>query len=314
MEFSVQWIDRVTPEDFMDLPRSNILQHAAYAMAMGKRRGHKARTGLIFFNGEKAGLFQVIEAGFLFNIFHAVMLDRGPLWFNGFGGAAHTKIFFQWFDETFPRRLGRKRRILPEVIDSPVSAALLRQVGLERLSDEKGYQTLWWDLSVADDVARTALAKGWSSSLKQAEQATIEIQWDEGLRFYPWLKKHYVLDKAARGYGGISPQLLDNIAAFSTPGFCTLIGKARAEGKDIAAILLFCHGQSATYQIGWTSDKGREFCAHHLLLWQARNVLQDKGIRHLDLGGINDDEGGQGIRKFKEGTGAEPVCYLGHYV
>lgn len=313
MEFSIQWIDRVTPEDFKALPQSNILQHSAYAVAMSKRPSHRVRMGLVFFNGQKAGLFQIIEVGFLFDFFHAVMLDRGPLWFDGFGGAAHIKVFFQWFNQTFPQRFGRKRRILPEMIDSPASRAILEQTGLERFNDQKGYQTLWWGLDASDDDARKALSKGWLSSLKKAQKADIDIQWDEGLRFYPWLQKHYVLDKAARDYDGISPQLLDNIAAFSTPGFCTLIGKASVKGSDIAAILLFCHGQSATYQVGWTSDKGREICAHHLLLWQARNVLQDKGIRHLDLGGVNDDEGGQGIRKFKEGTGAQPVCYVGHY-
>lgn len=114
MEFSVQWIDRVTPEDFKALPQSNILQHSAYAVAMSKRPAHRVRTGLVFFNGQKAGLFQIIEVGFLFDFFHAVMLDRGPLWFDGFGGAAHIKVFFQWFNKTFPQRFGRKRRILPK--------------------------------------------------------------------------------------------------------------------------------------------------------------------------------------------------------
>ena len=91
-----------------------------------------------------------------------------------------------------------------------------------------------------------------------------------------------------------------------------IIGKASRDGQDIAAVLFLVHGQCATYQVGWSSDAGRENCAHHLLLWQGRSVLKRYGVNALDLGGIN-DETAQGIKKFKEGTGAKISKLVGHY-
>ena len=90
-----------------------------------------------------------------------------------------------------------------------------------------------------------------------------------------------------------------------------IIGKVQKDGQDIAAVLFLKHGQCATYQVGWSSELGREYCAHHLLLWQARKILQDYNIKELDLGGINDEA--EGIKKFKQGTGATLSTLVGHY-
>ena len=298
-----------------NVPQSNILQTSYYAQAASKTYNHKSRRGVIYINENPAGIVQMMENGILFNMLHAIMVDRGPLWFDGFGGAAHIQLFFKELDKQFPNRLGRKRRILPEIESSPTADALLKQTGLTKRDNQDGYQTLWWNLKNNLEDARTTLSKSWLGSLKKAEKSDLTLSWDDSGKFYPWLKKHYTIDKAKRGYDGISPQLLDNIAQISTSAPTMLIGKASKEGKDIAAIMLLLHGKSATYQIGWTSDEGRQFCAHHLLLWDARSVLQQYDIDHIDLGGINDqsDAAAMGIKKFKMGTGAQPVRYIGHY-
>ena len=42
-------------------------------------------------------------------------------------------------------------------------------------------------------------------------------------------------------------------------------------------------------------------------------ALKDKGIKELDLGGVN-DETAAGIKTFKEGVGGTLVRTVGHYV
>lgn len=295
---------------FNKIPRSTILQSYHYAQANALSARQKARWGLIKINGVEAGLVQILEAGMLWNLFHAVILDRGPLWFEGFGGAVHIKLFFDVFHQTFPPRFGRKRRIIPEIEGGATADVLIKQTGLVKKTGERPYQTLWWDLE-----EEPILRPNWRASLKKAQEKTnsgeISIEWDDKGQFYPDLRLQYATDKAMRGYNGVSPQFLDGLAQFSTKQDPMIIGRVTKGDEFIAAVLFLKHGQSATYQVGWSSEEGRKCCAHHLLLWQGRTMLQSYGIKQLDLGGINDDN--KGLKKFKEGTGARPSTLLGFY-
>lgn len=308
-ELTIEWNNLLLDawqERFDSVPRSTILQSYPYAQAAAKIYKQKSRWGLIKIGEQEAGLVQIQEAGILWNFIHAVILDRGPLWFDGFGGAAHIKLFFDEFNRQFPNRFGRKRRILPEVESGATAQALLNQTGLIKKQDQPPYQTLWWDLDIEPD-----LRPNWRGSLKKAQKSDLEIEWDDTGRFYPELKLNYAVDKAARGFAGASPQLLDALAQFSTQANPMIIGKASKNGVMIALVMFLKHGQSATYQVGWSSDEGRRHCAHHLLLWRGRDVLQRYGVRQLDLGGVNDDN--EGLKKFKQGTGARHSCLVGFY-
>jgi lipid II:glycine glycyltransferase (peptidoglycan interpeptide bridge formation enzyme) len=75
-------------------------------------------------------------------------------------------------------------------------------------------------------------------------------------------------------------------------------------------MLFLVHGEAATYQIGWVGDAGRDLGAHNLLLWQAILKLRERGVRVLDLGGV-DTARGAGLARFKIGTGGEVVTLAG---
>ncbi len=301
---------------FNSVARSNILQSYDYAKAAAATHRQKARWGLIVIDGVEAGLVQLMEASILWRLCHAVILDRGPLWFDGFGNAVHVKLFFEQLNKQLPARLGRKRRILPEIDYGQAAHQIMLQAGFKKGADDIPYQTLWWDLETQNQEARKNLRPNWRGSLQKAENSLeneeITVEWDTQGKFYSWLKCECAVDKAMRGYRGISPQLLDNLASFSTNQPFMVIGKVSHKGEDIAGVLFLLHGQSATYQIGCSSDLGRKYCAHHLLLWRARDVLKEYNIKQIDLGGINDDAA-EGIKKFKTGTGASFVQLLGHY-
>ncbi len=295
---------------FAAIPRSNILQSYTYAQAFCPLEKQKARWGLIEIDGREAGLVQMMEAGLLWNGIHAMMIDRGPLWFEGYGNAMHVKCFFEELNKQFPQRYGRKRRILPETEDGPTAQKMISQTGLE-LSG-KGYQTIWLDLLPDLDPLRASLRSNWRNSLSKAERSGLTVFWDEKGRNLEWLLGIYSGDKAARGYGGPSPELLRRYAPLLAVKGDLLIGYALIGEEPVAFVLLVRHGRSATYLVGWSSAEGRENSAHHLLLWQGACVLKQKGIKELDLGGINDD-GAEGIKTFKEGMGGRTVRYVGHY-
>ena len=299
-------------EKFSHIPYSNFLQSYDYAKAACPLQRQKARWGLITIDGREAGLVQLFEAGLLWNMIHAIIVDRGPLWFEGFGNAVHVKLFFDELNKQFPARLGRRRRFLPETEDGPTAQKLIAQTGLQRMEGRLGYETIWLDLTKDEESLRADLKSNWRNKLNKAEKSGVTINWDDTGREALWATAVYAGDKAARAYGGPKPELLRNYATILAPKRAMLVGRAMKDGQAIAFVILVMHGRSATYMVGWSSPEGREIAAHHLLLWNGMLLLKQNGIREFDLGGTN-DEGAAGVKTFKEGLGGRAVRYVGHY-
>lgn len=297
-------------EKFSRIPRSNILQSYTYAIASCPLQKQKARWGLIEIDGKEAGIVQIFEAGILWKRIHAVMIDRGPLWFDGFGNAMQVKCFFDELNRQFPQRWGRKRRILPETEDGPTAQKMISQTGLQFFG--KGYETIWLDLTPDIETLHANLKPGWRNKLSRAEQAGLSIEWDTTGTHLAWLIGIYAADKEARGYSGPTPDLLRRYGPLLAAKGDLLVGRALYGSTPAAFVLLVRHGRSATCLAGWSSDQGLEAGAHHLLLWKGSCMLKQKGIKELDLGGINDDSA-EGIKIFKEGLGGRNVRYVGHY-
>ncbi|MFK7840303.1 MAG: GNAT family N-acetyltransferase [Bdellovibrionales bacterium] len=271
---------------------------------MAALNNQKPRWGLILIDGIEAGCVQIMEAGLLKNMIHALILDRGPLWFDGFGDKAHIEAFFHEISRKFPQRWGRKRRVIAET-DHDIS-----HLGFQPHGGH--YETIWLDVTKPEDALRESLKKNWRGSLNKAENLNYKIEWDSKGELLPWLIQNYAVDKETKGYDGPSVKLLKTLAKYSVPRGDFLIGRASLGAKQVAGILILCHGNAATYQIGFTSPEGRDNGAHHLLLWQALGVLKFKKIRDFDLGGINDDTA-KGVKRFKSGMGGEAVKISGIY-
>ncbi len=317
MGCTIEWQDISAKEEWLGryklLRRANLLQSLPYAAAMCVQKGHRLRPGVVKIDGKEAGIVLVLEAGALGNLLHAVMLDRGPLWFEGYGSAAHKKLFLEEFNRLFPRRLGRRRRIIPEMPDDEDIQAIMKSSGFGRV-DVPGYETVWLDLEAEDFLAR--MDKDWRRRYKKAKENGPEIVWDnEGLHL-DWFLKVYALDKAKRGYSGSEPgfirMLVKNFMADREVGYKAMIGRAILDGGCVAVALILRHGASATYQAGWCGADGRKANANHLLLGEALFVLKNEGVRHFDLGGVN-DETAAGVKKFKMDMGGEMVKLAGLY-
>lgn len=52
-------------------------------------------------------------------------------------------------------------------------------------------------------------------------------------------------------------------------------------------MVFILHGAVALYHIGHVGAAGRALNAHNLILWHAIQKLRRKGIRSLDLGGLD---------------------------
>lgn len=298
MTVSIEWTNESYAALFDAAPRSTLLQHPAYGLAMRDYMGQAPVAGVIKRGGATIGIFQLLEMKALKGFLHTLALDRGPVWLEGHGSDQDWQEFLQALRQAYPRRFGRVVRLMPETTALPESGF--------RRKNLPGYQTIWVDIEAPH--LRETMDKKWRNALSKAERSEISVAEDDTGAFLPWLLKVYALDKTARNYDGASPEFLNLLHKH---GMEFLILKAQKDGVDIAAQLFALHGRSATYQIGWSGAAGREVNAHNLLLWKAITELQNRGIKDLDLGGIND--AAKGLSDFKKGLVGEPVTLAGVY-
>ena len=263
-------------------------------------------------DGREAGCVQLLEARALGRLLHAPILDRGPVWFNGFGAYEHWRAFLKRLQRDMPRRPGRRRRIMPEMENSEEDRQLMTDCRFKRMADISGYRTFWLDLAQDRDTLRNGLKQKWRNVLNRAERAGLKTSWHHDPQNLRPLLEGYRRDRQEKGYSGPSQATLLDLAKFFMPQRDMLIGHAFAGDDMIASVLIFCHGASATYQVGWTTRQGRDYGAHHLLLWQACMQLQKRDIPGFDLGGAN-EAAASGVYKFKAGMGGKEIQLVGAY-
>ncbi len=286
---------------FNKVKYSNLLQSVPYGCVMAQLNQQKLRHGLILIDGQEAGVVQVLEAGLLGNMVHGLIIDRGPLWFDGRGDIGDMRCFLDAFCRKFPKRLGRRIRFIPEIEDTPDMRQFLKQYRFNKKGVQT-YQTYWLDLGLDLQTLRNNLSKYWAKQLQKAEEESLEIVWsDEGAHF-AWLINNHTEDRVKKNYGGASIKTIIALSREFSRGKNMLIGTALLDGAPIASILLLNHGRAATYQIGYSSDIGRQKRAHYILLWKALSELKERNIDAFDLGGVN-DESAKGVKVFKEGMG-----------
>jgi len=233
---------------------------------------------------------------------------RGPLWLQPL--TAHEKAqAYRLLRRTMP--LGRLRLVVVTP-DEPLTDGL----GLPRIRRVmSGYSTVLLDISQPLDVLRTHLDCLWQQALVNAENAGLNVQrMGTNPGQYRWLLDAEMQQRAERNIDGMPMVWFERYAesrkqvSRNMLSFRTDIGRER-----LAGMLFLIHGQAATYQIGWTTPTGRETNAHHLMLWRGIEELQQRGVRLLDLGGVNTQRSA-GMARFKIATGGAVLQLAGSYL
>ena len=292
----------------LDVARSNLIQTWPYAQAVRRSAQRRTRFGLICLAAEPVGFCQIQELRL--PGFHYVGLHRGPLWFDGQDNGYLAALFFEHFAVVYPPRPGRFRRLLPEIAASSANHEMLTRFGLKRQGE--GYRTLWLDLTASLEALRAGLHQKWRNRLRQSERQGMRCETRTDKAAFDWLLPRYLADRKAKRYRGPSSAMLSAMAdSFSIQNDMLLL-RAHLDGDTVAAILLFLHGRAATYQIGWSNSQGRKSAATNFLLWQAIEILKERGIDWFDLGGIHPDAA-PGLTHFKSGLGGTAYQTIGAY-
>ena len=241
------------------------------------------------------------------------LCTHGPAWVGGVTADEKWEAY-RLLRKSLPQSWPRLLVFTP---DEPASDAS----GLKGMSRVMtGDATVLIDLTKDEAALRSSFESSWRNKLSKAERSDLVLQ-KSGLKpaQYRWLLDAETRQRQKRGYRAMPLDLTERWQDAKADGANVDRGAGlavfRADmGRDPAAGMLFLiHGSRATYHVGWTSDAGRENAAHNLILWSAMKELKAKGVKILDLGGVN-TQSGAGIARFKLETGGAVLQRAGAYV
>jgi hypothetical protein len=257
-------------------------------------------------DGQTVGLAQCVVRRFG-NLGGVALCTRGPLWLQALSGKdkAHA---YRRLRQTLPVKGLRFLFVTP---DEP-SGDNLGLSSIKRVMT--GYSTALLDLTPDMPDLRADLEKRFRHRVGGAEKSELTVhRVGTNVGQYRWLMDAEQQQRDNRGLQGMPLHFVDAyIASRKQPGQNVLSLRADIGRDRVAGMMFLLHGQAATYQIGWTNDAGRDAHAHNLLLYKGMEALKERGIRSLDMGGINTGRSA-GIARFKISTGAQVVTLAGTF-
>lgn len=266
-------------------------QHWGYGEACG-RLGSRVLRAEVRDAGGTVALAQFTHRAFLGRL-HVAACTRGPVWCGA--EAERRRAAYRALKRSLPLPWPRGAFFTPDAGDDPALAA----AGLSRVMS--AYATAELDLSRDPDALLAAMDGKWRNRLRAAERAGVEVaSCRTRPGSYDWLLAAEAAQQRARRYRSLPLALLPG---WQAAGGRLRLFTARIGGEVAAAMLFVVHGEGALYHLGWAGDAGRRANAKNLLLWRAMRGLARKGVRRIDLGGLNTEEGA-GIARFKLGSGA----------
>jgi hypothetical protein len=236
------------------------------------------------------------------------LCSRGPVWLHPLLPEQKQAVY-RLMKKTLPLKGLRWMLVTPEESQAQaVGLPFWRRVMTP-------YSTVVLDLSQDLEALRLGFEAKWRNRLVAAENSALKVQ-RTGLKFgqYRWLLDHEQSQREIRGLAGLPIPFFEPYAQSRKSPAKNVFGVRADLNQDrVAGMLFLIHGASATYQVGWSNDEGRQHNAHNLLLWDAIQALKERGVRQLDLGGVNTQRSA-GIARFKIGTGGEVRTLSGTYL
>jgi hypothetical protein len=314
-------------------PYASLLQDPTYGDVIATYYKGARHIAALTCGGKIIGMAQfiVMREG---TFWEAVRLEGGPVLSSAYNNEEAFNAFCILWARLWPRRLGRVRRFLPMIY------AKSGAYSLEAVRDSEGvykeerdnvwgmdncdqaqeilvgagwkpmvapYQTI--RLSVDDDWN---LRKNWRNSYHNAIRASLRIQWDDGGSQLLYFRRMENIQAKKKAYRTMSENLWQLLMQkFASVGQVHI---ARVYDGDIlcAGALFIRHGQTATYQVAFTTKEGRAKGAQNFLLMEAQKKMRSLHAKSIDLGGVN-DVSAQGVKYFKEGLGGQNIWCAGIY-
>lgn len=183
------------------------------------------------------------------------------------------------------------------------------QLGFKRVP-AKVSGSMSMELDLGTDLF-TGLSRNWKRNFKKAANSNLRMSVaDEG--DIDDIGRLYRSMESMKGIGQLWSR--DDLAALfqAMPNNLVVVKCEDEEGRMISARGSLLLGDRGLDMISATDEAGRsKFAAYSLFVYLVEQ-LKRRGIKLYDMGGIN-PAGNPGVTRFKSGTGAKEVKYLGEF-
>lgn len=282
-------------------------QDWAYGACM-KALGVGVLRAYVTQDGAPVALAQFIIRRFLGELACVALCSVGPVWLQSLSGADKAAVY-KALKRSIPLKNLRLVAITPDEPQGP-------ELGLSPLRRVMtGHSTVVLDITLSMVDLRAQLDKRWRHRLGGAEASALtthRVGTNAGQ--YRWLLEAEMQQREQRGLHGLPVQFFDLYVPSRKQPSQTILTMRADVGRDrVAGMMFLIHGEAATYQVGWTSDVGRDLHAHNLILWRGIEALRERGVRRLDLGGVNTTRSA-GIARFKMSTGGQVLTCAGTFI
>ncbi len=281
---------------YSDASNSNISQEWAYGVARSQMRASSIRRGAFFSNGRLIGLVQCFLVSYLGVKVHRISM--GPIFRDGLSFDEIRSCYWQ-LSKLGNWRKGSMLSIAPWLEQKGKNLELLADCGFKQAL-KTGWQSKICTTYASLDESKRQLDVKWRGHLNKAKKSAIDVLITNDEVDFFWLVKQEFQAQEVKGYAGIHERLSTQYYKSSKQKNDFVILVARANEERVASIAIKLHGNTATYLLSWSNQRGREVRANFLLLWEAFGYLKANGIRYFDLGGIDEDNN-KSVAQFKKG-------------
>jgi|APSaa5957512535_1039671.scaffolds.fasta_scaffold21926_3 lipid II:glycine glycyltransferase (peptidoglycan interpeptide bridge formation enzyme) len=305
---------------FKKCQKTNMLQCWEYGEAKEKcSRWKAARFFILNDKKETVALVQALVVSIPF-IGGIVRVNRGPILLDNSSTSENNVEIFEIISallKEFQRKHWWVVQIAPEVNKTDFGAVRLMDLGLRKLKLPP-YASGLINLSVEESNLLSNLKKKWRYYLKKGQKISVKIDSLQGnsAQIEVLLNKYKKLQED-KEFSGLSSSLISELASQSSAEWEFSLFEAnendhKKNDDPLGMLVSIRHGDTATYLIGLTNNKGRSFQVNYVLLWEAILHSKQAGCTWFDIGGL-DSTTPKGIRHFKSGVGSELYDLIGEW-
>jgi lipid II:glycine glycyltransferase (peptidoglycan interpeptide bridge formation enzyme) len=320
--FSVKEVDYSEWEKYFQLSKNNnILQTWQYGEAKKASSNWSVIRFLIFDdNGEAIALAQFMTRAF--PIFGGLArMNRGPILLGVKREVDHESFVIKIIStlmKEFKKRKWRLVLIAPEILESSNSKKSLKKLGLYKLS-KPNYASGLIDLKVNDNDILMSFKKKWRYYLRKSLSNNLKISFtsDVNTELNLLLHKYKELQNK-NSFTGIPESLVSSLSSQTHKDWSFNLFIAKEDSslsidECLGMLVYIKHGDTATYLIGLTENKGKELNVNYSLLWHAILHAKELDCDWFDIGGL-DKTTPKGIAHFKKGLNSNLYSLVGEWV
>lgn len=245
-----------------------------------------------------------------------VVCPEGPVlpWYDTERARAGLRSLLAVVRDHVSTRGGLGLRIEPHL---PAPAPSLLRGWSRAPVDLTPEHTVMIDLTRDDDTLLAAMHPKFRYNLRLAQRRGVTIVRSTDLA--DMRRFHTIFEDTAgrQGFFGEPYGFFLNLGATLFPRDRACLYFARAQDRDLAAILVVTFGRRATYLYGGSLAADRGLMPNHLLQWTALRDARAAGCREYDLYGYDPfgrpDHLFAGISRFKRQFGADNWSRMGAY-